>query len=192
MSEVKYPKYEETFSRLREYVKEGKNLIRYRREKSEADKREMARLEKVEEKEEKMASLVSEHDFFIAKLEHKFISFDWSLMNECSEILTGVSVFENSLDDLYSLHGKIKGLIGKTYDEKFGISFGENLKSLTRKIEGGKFRIKELLSIYEENVRLAEEKRVRIDQEKIDAELDKQAHNQEILTEERKLCAQNL
>ena len=112
-----------------------------------------------------MAELQCEHDFFIAKLDRKMISFDWTLINDCSEISVGIKMLESFLDEWYLLHGKLKGLSGDNYVDKFDNSFHDILEYLSEKIDNGKLRLRELLSIDEENTRVAE-KCARIEQEK--------------------------
>ena len=46
----------------------------------------MERLEKLGEKKEKVATLESEHEFFVAKLNPKFQSYDWAVINDYNEI----------------------------------------------------------------------------------------------------------
>ena len=71
--ENQYPKHEEILGRLRGYVKEGKRKVRELREKLEESKKEMVRLEKVEEREGRMVTLEFEHDFFTAKLDRRLL-----------------------------------------------------------------------------------------------------------------------
>ena len=118
------------------------------------------------------------------------ISFDWTLINDCSEISVGIKMLESFLDEWYLLHGKLKGLSGDNYVDKFDNSFHEILEYLSEQIDNGKLRVKELLSIDEENTRVAEEKCARIEQEKTLCAGN--AFEQEKLRTERKLCAKHL
>ena len=138
--ENQYPNYEDNLSRLREYVKEGKRKVRELREKLEESKKETVRLEKVEKREGRMAELQCEHNFFIAKLDRKMISFDWTLINDCSEISVGIKMLESFLDGWYLLHGKLKGLSGDNHVDKFENSFHDILEYLSEKIDNGKLR----------------------------------------------------
>ena len=169
----------------------AKKKVRDLKEKAEAGKKELERVEKMEERERKMATLESEHDFFIAKLERKMNSLNWGLINDYNEIITGVKLFEDSLDDWYLLNGKLKGLF-ESYVEKFEKNFHEIVDRVGGKIADGKLRMKEILSQHEENARRTEEERVRVEEEKINEEQKRFKFEQELMDAERKMYAKNL
>ena len=189
----RYPEYEDEMNKLREYTKEAKIRRREAKEKIEAGKREEERLEKGSEKEEKKLALKCEHDFFLAKLEKKFTSYDWSILSDYNNVYSGVNMFETYINEWYSLNGKLKGLFGEdAYLEKFQPMFDHLVERINKQIEGGKLKLKEILSIQEESTRKNEEDRARAECENKKIQEEKSCEKEMQLNSERKMSAKNL
>ena len=119
-----------------DYVKEAKKKPRDAKKRSEVNRKEEERLEKISGRKERKITLGCEHDLFLAKLKRKFTTLDWDRINDYNESSLGINVFETSLDEWYSVHGKLKGLFGVAYD-----NFEETFPEIVERIsEKGKLR----------------------------------------------------
>ena len=165
--DVKYPDYDKITENLRNYMKDAKRKVRVLKGEAEESRQNELKLLKIEQKEEQRASLQSEYDFFVSKLERKLSSYDWNSMDYPYDVTAGVNNLELSLDEWFVLHGKLKGLFAEGYVQKFDQNFHDTLKNISEKIDEGKLKLKELNCVREEEVRKSDEIRARDEQNKI-------------------------
>ena len=187
-----YAGHEEVVRKLQEYPKKARRRLRDAMEYLEASKREEERLEKLAEREEKKVYLQCEYEFFLAKLGRKFTACNWELDNDYNDLSSSVNVFETSLDEWYSLNGRLKGMFGEDFEDKFAKKFAEITKSTSNKIKAGKVRLKEILQVHEDNTRNTEADRARVEQDKRLLDDQRAQEEREKLNDERKILAKTM
>ena len=190
--DVKYPDYDKITENLRNYMKDAKRKVRVLKGEAEESRQNELKLLKIEQKEERRASLQSEYDFFVSKLERKLRSYDWNSMDYPYDVTAGVNNLELSLDEWFVLHGKLKGLFAEGYVQKFDQNFHDTLKNISEKIDEGKLKLKELNCEREEEVRKSDEIRAQDEQDKIREKRNRLDFEQDIRLAEYKSCAKNL
>ena len=97
--EERYPECEKVVGNLIASFLLLFNNLRDVKKRSEGNRKEEEKLEKISGREERKITLECEHDFFLAKLKRKFSTPDWDRINDYNEISLGINVFETSLDE---------------------------------------------------------------------------------------------